>query len=320
MALTSACLAVVWVGGAASAPGPSAAGMALGLSDFPRGATLASEKSSPLAYLPRIPYCSAFTRSFSSVIADHVRIASLASSVIVTGSQAAATPFMRTLSEGVGSTLARAAMLAIFRREIGAELAREHVTIGSAGLLRARELAAGRAAVEFVFFVTTSAAGIVVGEIYVQEEDALGVVFYVTGAPGVPAAEDLSLARLLASRVEEASWPPPVDSAPPAIGGTLRPGAVLTASPGRWSRVVPSTSYSYRWYLCTPAGQGCAAIAGASAPTYIVRDADAGETVAVSVTATAPAGSTTAMSSASGVIASELRPSAGPRPGAGDLV
>ena len=73
----------------------------------------------------------------------------------------------------------------------------------------------------------------------------------------------------------------PVNTVPPAITGTAQQGQTLTASDGTWSNT--PTSFAYQWERCTPA---CAAIAGATAQTYVLAAADVGATIEVQVTAT----------------------------------
>jgi Concanavalin A-like lectin/glucanases superfamily len=94
---------------------------------------------------------------------------------------------------------------------------------------------------------------------------------------------------------------PPVNTAPPSISGTPQQGQTLTASPGTWTGDQPIT-YAYQWQGCDSAGTNCAAITGATNPTYAVGSADIGSTLRVTVTATNPAGSATANSNATTVV------------------
>ena len=83
---------------------------------------------------------------------------------------------------------------------------------------------------------------------------------------------------------------------PPTITGTALQGATLTASPGSWS---PSaTGYDYQWQDCDSGGHACAAIQGATGPTYTLTAADVGGTVVVSVKGVNAAGTGTAGTSA----------------------
>jgi len=75
----------------------------------------------------------------------------------------------------------------------------------------------------------------------------------------------------------------PVSSAPPTTSGLAEQGQKLTASHGAWSNA-PS-SLSEQWARCNPAGYGCAPIAGATGPSYLLTGADAGATIRVQETA-----------------------------------
>ena len=210
---------------------------------------------------------------------------------------------MLSLRLAVSSKAGRALVAGAIKKELATVTATSKTAIQSTELLRARTLAVPRsAAVDIAFAFTTSAASIEFAEIFVQQGSALELVVYVTGEPGVPAAEDASLAHTVAARITEASAPQPANTAPPAISGTLQPGEILTASPGSWTGTSSTTSYGYQWYRCTAAGQGCVAIPGASASTYTVTVGDSGLTLTVSATATAPSGATTAMSQPTGLI------------------
>ena len=80
----------------------------------------------------------------------------------------------------------------------------------------------------------------------------------------------------------------------PAIVGDPRTSQSLAVSPGTWSP--KPTSYAYAWQRCNPNGRVCAAIEGATAPTYVVTTADAGHALAAVVTATSAGGSQSAWS------------------------
>jgi hypothetical protein len=73
---------------------------------------------------------------------------------------------------------------------------------------------------------------------------------------------------------------------PPTISGTGTPNATLTAVPGTWVVEDDQTGapeYRYQWLLCDAAGANCSQIAGATASTYVVTDADAGDALRVQV-------------------------------------
>lgn len=77
---------------------------------------------------------------------------------------------------------------------------------------------------------------------------------------------------------------PPANTAAPSISGTPQSGSTLTASPGTWSGDTPIT-FAYAWSD------------GATGKTDALTDADVGQTVSVTVTASNDAGSATSTSS-----------------------
>jgi len=88
----------------------------------------------------------------------------------------------------------------------------------------------------------------------------------------------------------------------PTISGVTTDGQTLTANSSGWSGSGP-ISYSYQWQRCDSGGEDCQPISEATANTYKLADADAGETVAVSVTASNSTGEAEAGSVPTGVIA-----------------
>jgi hypothetical protein len=99
----------------------------------------------------------------------------------------------------------------------------------------------------------------------------------------------------------------PVNTSPPSISGTARVGSTLQASRGDWAGAQPIT-YSYVWLRCSTAGDNCSEIPGANDTTYELRDADAGRTIRVRVTARNDRGSTSAISAPTGVVSGDQQP------------
>jgi hypothetical protein len=93
----------------------------------------------------------------------------------------------------------------------------------------------------------------------------------------------------------------PSNTSLPSISGTPRDGSVLRASTGAWTG--SPTSYAYTWQRCDRAGGGCSAVAGATSRRYTVVTADVGNRLRVVVTATNAAGSGSASSRATAVVA-----------------
>ncbi len=104
----------------------------------------------------------------------------------------------------------------------------------------------------------------------------------------------------------------PKNTALPTISGTSEAEQTLTATHGTWSG--QPTSYSYSWSRCDTSGNGCAAIAGATARIYTLTATDVGHTLRVTVTARNASGTGQATSAPTGIVS----PSGCP-PGTGTL-
>ena len=98
----------------------------------------------------------------------------------------------------------------------------------------------------------------------------------------------------------------PANTSPPTVSGTAQVGQTLTATTGSWSG--SPASYAYRWLRCSSSGAGCTAISGATSSGYAVQTADVGYTLEVSVTASNDAGSATATSIPTAVVADAPSP------------
>lgn len=100
----------------------------------------------------------------------------------------------------------------------------------------------------------------------------------------------------------------PRSTSPPTIeGDSFREGETVRASNGIWQN--NPTSFSYIWQRCNPnAGTGCVTIAGATAQTYRLQEADVGRSVRVTVAARNADGTATSTSSPSPVIADDAAP------------
>jgi hypothetical protein len=94
----------------------------------------------------------------------------------------------------------------------------------------------------------------------------------------------------------------PTNTSPPAISGAAQDGQTLAGSSGSWSG--SPASYAYQWQRCDSSGAACVAIAGASSFTYAVQTADVGTVLRLAVTASNTAGSATAVSAQTAIVAS----------------
>jgi hypothetical protein len=124
----------------------------------------------------------------------------------------------------------------------------------------------------------------------------LRVAVTATNAGGSTSAASNQTALVAAAPVGTA----PANTALPTISGSAVVGQTLTASTGTWSWA--PTSYTYQWRRCDSAGANCANVGGAT-NSYALQSADAGSTMRVVVTATNTAGSTSATSAQTGVVA-----------------
>ena len=92
----------------------------------------------------------------------------------------------------------------------------------------------------------------------------------------------------------------PTNSSPPTISGTPQDNQTLTASSGSWGGSDPKT-YTYTWQRCDQNGNNCSGIA--TGQSYKLTSHEVGHRLLVVVTATNSAGSASAESAATAVIA-----------------
>jgi hypothetical protein len=95
---------------------------------------------------------------------------------------------------------------------------------------------------------------------------------------------------------------PPSNTLLPALSAAAyEVGRPVTTGAGSWKGTTPM-SFAYQWFHCNAAGGACAAIAGATAPTYELDATTAGRTVRALVTASNSAGQAWAASPPSAVV------------------
>jgi PASTA domain/F5/8 type C domain len=99
----------------------------------------------------------------------------------------------------------------------------------------------------------------------------------------------------------------PVNLLPPAIGGNLRVGELLTAHPGTWHGTQP-LEFTFHWQRCNRSGAECLDLDVGEIDAYFLEATDAGRRIRVDVTATNAAGSGAALSAMTGVIRGAPRP------------
>ncbi|HEX3432871.1 MAG TPA: hypothetical protein VHT25_02290, partial [Solirubrobacteraceae bacterium] len=88
----------------------------------------------------------------------------------------------------------------------------------------------------------------------------------------------------------------PTNTALPSISGLLQDGSLLSVTSGSWTGSEP-IAYEYQWQLCNALGQACENLKGATGSSFNLDPSEIGKTLAVVVTATNAAGSTSATSS-----------------------
>jgi hypothetical protein len=121
------------------------------------------------------------------------------------------------------------------------------------------------------------------------------IIVTVTASSSLGSASASSAAT---TSIGEEPWLVPVDVIAPSIEGSSTAGETLTATAGAWDGSEP-ISYSYQWALCSPDGEACAAIEGATAASYTLTSGDVGSSVVVTVLAHNSAGSEAATSTQS---------------------
>ncbi|HEY2181653.1 MAG TPA: hypothetical protein VGH09_08290, partial [Solirubrobacteraceae bacterium] len=97
----------------------------------------------------------------------------------------------------------------------------------------------------------------------------------------------------------------PTNTILPSISGLFQDGGLLSVSPGTWTGSEPIT-YTYQWQLCNALGKACEELTGQSASTLKLDPSESGKTLDVIVTAKNAAGTETATSSVTSLIAGLL--------------
>ena len=105
-----------------------------------------------------------------------------------------------------------------------------------------------------------------------------------------------SLTRAVGTEQPVAANPGPLDTQAPSTAGAPVEGQGLHATPGAWSGT-GTIEYTYQWQRCDEAGEGCAAISGATSASYTLLTGDVGSSVRVLVTAGDEGGSSQGVSS-----------------------
>jgi len=113
----------------------------------------------------------------------------------------------------------------------------------------------------------------------------------------------LAAAGLIAVSARAAA---PSNTSSPSITGTPEQGRTLTAHNGTWSN--SPSRFFYRWQRCAADGTSCGDIDNATHRTYVLKENDVDQTVRVVVTASNTDGQSSANSTATDVISSNVAP------------
>ncbi len=105
----------------------------------------------------------------------------------------------------------------------------------------------------------------------------------------------------------------PASSILPVVSGTIQEGHTLAATSGTWDGALP-LAFTYQWQRCTPSGDSCTAIPGATALGYGVAALDVGSRIRVAVTATNTAGVNKAFSALTAAVVPADAPAIATRP------
>jgi fibronectin type 3 domain-containing protein len=97
----------------------------------------------------------------------------------------------------------------------------------------------------------------------------------------------------------------------PSTSGPTAQGRALSAHPGAWAGEQP-ISYEYEWQSCSAEGAECEAIEGATRPSYIPGAEQVGHKLRLVVTAINEAGSSSATSATTAVIAAAMEETVAP--------
>jgi len=106
----------------------------------------------------------------------------------------------------------------------------------------------------------------------------------------------------VASALVAAALAAPVATVAPTLSGQATQGQAVVVTNGSWSG--SPTSYVYQWQDCDAAGVNCASLVGAITASYTLAAADIGHTVRAVVTAANPAGTASASTTPTAIVAS----------------
>ncbi len=184
---------------AATAGGPVASTMVLAASDFPTGAIVATQgaKTSGL-----IKSASTYTRMFSGVRFGNVRTFVFENTVTVGSEPGAAAQLVADINLATRSSSLRAQLLKTVGQSFAAS---SNIAVKSTSFVRNRSLGAGTGddSIELLFLLKTVQGTFTVGEVYVRVGRVLGLIYYGSGAAGIPRTSTVGLAKSLAAHIHQ---------------------------------------------------------------------------------------------------------------------
>ncbi len=244
--------------------------MALAASDLPSGARIDKQR-----YYREPDFVAAYEREFSlpGSRVGRSRLLLVFNSLNVDRTDTAARSKFETLRLLAAQKSFRDALA----REIasGADAPAKTVTVG-----RPRSIRAGDGAIALPISFKVQELVLRLGITFMRVDRVLGTITHF-GVPGqkVYNADADRLARASAARMT--SGLVPVLRSAPLVSGSAQPGQALAATRGAWTG--DQLEFAYQWERCDTAGAGCAAIPGATAPTYTVATGDLASTLRVTV-------------------------------------
>jgi GH25 family lysozyme M1 (1,4-beta-N-acetylmuramidase) len=134
------------------------------------------------------------------------------------------------------------------------------------------------------------------------------VVLAVTAGGAAGTANALSSPTVAVGQAGSGTTTRPAAITAPQVTGTAQVGATLTATAGTWNG--SPSAFAYQWRRCDATGSGCAALSGATAPSYVLTPGDQGSTISLAVTATGAGGSQTATAPSTAPVAAAPVPPA----------
>jgi hypothetical protein len=192
-----------------------------------------------------------------------------------------------TTRKSLSTSAQRAAYVKNFVKLPAARGKHTKVTVGAL-----RAIAAGDEGIQFgVSYVSGKERLSALAE-FVRVDRVEGFVLAVSTGAAIPLTVGKTEAAAMATRMRAGLAVAAVGA--PAITGSPQQGQTLSADHGHWTG--GPSAFAFQWSRCDATGANCAAIAGATQPSYAPGSADAGSTLVVTVTGSNTVGQMTSTS------------------------